>query len=503
MTLDSKRKHPFLAVRDLGSGWAEVSLSEAKFKAQLCSALSSKSFNSAVSHAVFRVLTASSSDKLGGIFLGVVQDGCARVLATAFGERNAGVGWGRGMAYVRWVQGARSRGRDKRYPFYPQTQFVNVEQVQDLYQYSERDVEELLARWGLRSLIATFRRMGIDGRKLYNLSDLDLLDMHVNDPQERRSILSNIHTYFIRNHGFDVGDVVKLVLDVPNNMLSFLKHHEGKWKLLGSCKLPRTEGISASAPWRFGVSVYCPEDVVQVYVGDGNGENNQLISPPLLSLAANRDVDVGPSNTQGGKKDKQLDVHWRYLMAVGEAGAALGKRILILFLSDRSMFLEIVTADQGGLLFQTRCHTSDLELDPTSTAHVQRVNNEGSFNASTWHLPAVIERLSNDAAGSMRTLRLFGKGEGVEWSELGSRKSKRSTGPACQSSLQGWSFSAEEAAGEAEKPSTVVVKNHRDLTVYLLPDGFLVLGSRKAVRARGQLARVVDLEEAELEVARL
>jgi len=435
-SLDNKRRHPFLSLRELGSGWVEVSLAESKFQAQLCSVLSRKSFDATVGHAIFRIMGGSTDNK-GGIFVGTVQDGCTSVLATAFGERNAGVGWGRGMAYVRWVEGARSRGREKRYPFYPNTQYVNVQQLHQLYQYSEKDVEELLARWGMKSLIATFRRLGIDGRKLYNLTDLDLADMHVNDPRERASILHNIHAHFIKHHGFDVGDVVKLVLDVPRREVSMYKHLEGKWRLLGSCELPHTEGIPSSAPWRFGVTIYCPQDVVQVYVGEGTGEGSKVISPPLLGVEAHQNAHHRPSNSQQGAKAVPKDLHWRYFMAVGEAGATLGKRVLILFLSDRSMFLEVVTADQGGFHFQTTCQTWDHELDSTNTAHVQRVNNEGSFNATSWHLPHVIERLSRDEAGTVRTWRLFGKGEGVEWSELGSRKSKRSAGPQFHSSLQG------------------------------------------------------------------
>ena len=73
-----------------------------------------------------------------------------------------------------------------------------------------------------------------------------------------------IHAHFIKHHGFDVGDVVKLVLDVPRREVSMYKYLEGKWRLLGSCELPHTEGIPSSAPWRFGVTVYCPQDVVQV-----------------------------------------------------------------------------------------------------------------------------------------------------------------------------------------------------------------------------------------------
>ena len=168
--VDATRSSKGLAFVQLENGWIEVQPKSSAGE-MLQNAFCEHLMTSGVWTAAFRILS-GKDEKEGGIFLGIVPDGCSSVVP--LGDRHAGIGWGKAKPYVVWNEAVARPCLSQRYPFHPEPMTVRMEQRHYTFQYAVGEVVGLLKTWGYGHYETNFRRANMDGLKLLNVPFLEL-----------------------------------------------------------------------------------------------------------------------------------------------------------------------------------------------------------------------------------------------------------------------------------------------------------------------------------------
>jgi hypothetical protein len=469
--VDATRSSKGLAFVQLENGWIEVQPKSSAGE-MLQNAFCEHLMTSGVWTAAFRILS-GKDEKEGGIFLGIVPDGCSSVVP--LGDRHAGIGWGKAKPYVVWNEAVARPCLSQRYPFHPEPMTVRMEQRHYTFQYAVGEVVGLLKTWGYGHYETNFRRANMDGLKLLNLSDQMLeKEVGMSDANERTYLVGRVQGLF-KLHSFNRGDVIKMVLDLeqqPPTLTLLRREPDGNWAEVGQrIRLePKTWG---RVGWRFGVTLNSAYDVVQVWSCKGRIEH----LPPLpkgTKPAAKPAAEGGSGGGehahvgQGTELSEGSLADWRYVEGQGK-GAFAHMRFLVLYNISSAVIAEVPLSLQPHILLQTLlppCLSRDggapAYKTPNAGAsrHVVALSaHTGSLSAAEWKAPHLVAtavadlhltgvaRDPRDGSSSLSSLpsgadrwavgegcsaltrsklvgapvgrRVVGADEGIEWLQLG------------------------------------------------------------------------------------
>ena len=346
-------------------------------------------------------------------------------LAAPLGDRGMGVGWGKGLPYMTWVESCgatagtrKSIFREERYPYHARKQTHNVQEVHTLYSYSVDEVQALLAEWGHKNILAIFKARHVDGAVLFSLDDAALEnDYGMGEARERGALLRAISRLLAGRHTFGRGDLVRLVITIRDGN-SELRVYKGRqeraqmlWTLLGTpARIP-------SAPpggWHFAASVSGPGDVIRARIlgeqGDttdgGAGRGVVDLLRESRRLTARLKAPLPALHGMQG---------WRAVTGRG-AGEYAEAPFMALWEESLGIRLELRGDGHGEVTFQTAHRIGSPDRCAAST-NVAMARPTGDFSISAWRAPDLQAAPAEGRTHHARELFLVGGSADLDWTE--------------------------------------------------------------------------------------